>query len=162
MKCIYKQYFDNLDVAKELWNNQKQKLVYKIIEFISNPKNIIRRLYNQNDMELTEAVKSNLKIGKISINEINNNFKFQQHEATGKNEINLAKKMINAFFGIVVSFSKNKETNAYERVSIHSKEYIKIETDKKFLENVKKITEALKEHLFVKERVTNNFDEDEY
>ena len=147
-KYQFQKHFleEHMNIAEELWNNQKQKLVYNVIDFITNPKNIIRRLYDNNEMSLTEPVKSNLILGDITIDEINANFKFQ-HAQTGKNVSDLSRNMINAFFGFILTIYKNPENNGYERVTINKKQYTKIVTNTQFLTYVNKIMMAIKESI---------------
>ena len=99
-------------------------------------------------MKISEPVKSNLKLHSVTVDEVNPNFKFQKDQA-GKNHCDLVKKMINAYFGTIITPEKTKE-DKYIRVSENGKQVLKLNTNKDFLKLVKSLLDKLDPNLIVK------------
>ena len=150
-KFIFKSKFEKVEDAETLWNAKKVDLTYKLVQFIKYPNFIIRRIYDENCMEITENVKSNLKLNSVTLDEVNSTFMFDMKHKSSTRECDLVKKMINSYFGTVITFETTEnDKQKYVRQIIDNKQFIKLKTDKTFLKNVKDILDKLKESMFVK------------
>lgn len=152
--------------AERFWDAKKQKFVYRIIEFSRYPDNIIRRVYYENDMDITKPIKSNLKLHSITVEEVDDNFKFQnetsdfnfKHKQNGKNECDLIKKMINGYFGNKI-VTLEKKDDKYVKVTVKQKRYLKLKTNKDFLCDVKDILDKIKSEYCVERRCEEEIDD---
>ena len=159
-KYNFKQLFENSDIAKDLWNRRKQKLVHRILEFVSEPDNIIRRIYDLNEMKLNKEVKSNPKLHDITPEEIHNVFKF--HDKPSDKHIHLIMKSINAYFedSQLITLEKNEsdEINTYKRITISGKKYLKYKMKPVFIKDSGLILSALKKELFVERMIIDEYE----
>ena len=109
-------------------------------------------------MKLTEKVKSNMQLHSVTLDEVNSSFMFSlKNKHSSVKECDLVKKMINAYFGTVITFEKSKDSQndskKFIREIINKKQYLKLKTDPNFLKNVTDILSKLKRQLFVEKRI---------
>ena len=154
-KYNFKQLFEDPEIAKNLWNKRKQKLVNRIVEFVSDPNNIIRRIYDLNKMELNKEIKSNPELHTITTSEINDVFKFEKKPSN--NHVHLIMKAINAYFEdkdlITVEKNETGEKTIYKRITINGKQYLKYKMKPMFIKDTTLILNALKKELFVEKMI---------
>ena len=158
-KYNFKQLFENSDIAKDLWNRRKQKLVHRIVEFVSEPDNIIRRIYDLNEMKLNKEIKSNLELHTITPSDINDVFKFK--DKPSNKHIHLIMKAINAYFEdhqlITLEKNESDEINTYKRITISGKKYLKYKMKPVFIKDSGLILSALKKELFVERMIIDEY-----
>lgn len=137
-KYNFKQLFKDPNVAKDLWNRRKQKLVHRVVEFVNNSDNIVRRIYDLNGMKLNKEVKSNPELKEITPDEIHREFKFK--DKPHNKHVHLIMKTINAYFEDphLITLEKNElnATEVYKKVKVNDKWVLKYNTKATFLRDV--------------------------
>jgi hypothetical protein len=161
-KYTFKNKFVSVEDAEKFWNLKLQKLVYLLYDYIRDPFSIIRKIYDENDMVVTEPVKSNPELKSVTMDEVNKNFDFT-HKALDKSH-NLVRKIINAYFDReVVTLERQQTNNKYSRVTLGGKQVLKFNTDKTFLMLAKSIIDAMRPEFYTKTHETEILiDDDEY
>lgn len=143
VKYKFKLLFNHESDAAHYWNDGQQLLVVRLSHFLRYPENIIRRLYDENNMKVTDKVKSNMKLKTITLDEVNSNFRFAtRHTQSVVKECDLVKKIINSYFGTVITLDKTKD-DKYVKETISKRQYLKLNTDMDFLRNINYLSEKL-------------------